>query len=156
MSKKNEMGLALSADIINDNLHAAAIGAEEITPISRAEAFDWFLSANDSEFETLGGGEYLDWSKMKPGKYVYEFVGLTSWKGKNRRTGEEEIVEAISIRDINGSEFICAAKLVVDACKKITQMPCMVRFVYEGEGRTSAGNNFFKLKTQVGRGSIAQ
>jgi hypothetical protein len=156
MTKKNEQatGLELSIDLINDNVQAVSIGAEEVAPISMAEAFAFFKDADDKQFITLGGAEYLDFEKLQIGKYVYLFTGITSWKGKDQRTGEEKVIPAVQLTDEEGKEFICAAKLIVDNCSQITQMPCLIRVVHGGKKKASSGNMYFDLKVQVGPASV--
>jgi hypothetical protein len=146
--------IVLSVDSVNDAMQAAQIGAHTDFPISREEAFAFFAAADDKDFVTLGGAEYLDFEKLNPGKYVFMFTGFTSWRGKDKQTGEEKEIDAVMLEMEDGSEFICAAKLIVDNCRPITQMPCLIRVVHGGKKRAGNGNSYFDLKVQVGKQSI--
>lgn len=147
----DEMNNILSVEKINNALNAEAIGAHVDLPISTADAFKFFQDADDSAFETLGGATYLNWDEFKPGKYVFIFTGVTSWKGVDQRTQQEKVVPAVKLLNEAGEEFICAGKLIVDNCSAIRQIPCMIRVVYGGKQRAANGNTYFDLKVQVGK-----
>lgn len=150
MSKKNA---DLSIDKINEGLYADHLGMST-TPINREEAFEFFEAADDKSFETLGGGEYLNWDKMKEGTYVFIFTGTTTWVD-NSPFGKGETVTAVKLEDKEGKEWICAAKLIVDALLLVTQLPCMIRVNYKGKKAAKSGNKFFDLSVQVSKGVIA-
>lgn len=151
MSKKNDITTPLSIELINNGIHAMAIGAHTDLQISREEAFDFFASAEDNAFETLGGGQYWDWDKVDPGKYVFIFTGTTEWEGIDKQTQQKKKIPAVKLEGRDGTAYICAGKLLVDNMAPIQQVPCMVRIVYAGKKKASNGNNYYDLSVQVGR-----
>lgn len=148
-----KQGKNLTIDQVNDGIYSMAIGAETDLQISREEAFDLFERASDTQFQTLGGGEYLNWENMEEGKYVFIFTGTTSWVD-NSPMGAGKTVTAVKLEDREGKEWICAAGVLVQALILITQLPCLIRVEYKGKKKSRSGNNFFNLVVQVGRGSI--
>lgn len=152
MSKKETNNL--SVDHINNALHSESIGAHVDSPVSREDAFDFFEKAADGSFETLGGGSYLNFDELKEGKYVFLFTGTTSWVD-NSPQGQGKTVNAVKLENKEGEQFVCAAKLIVDALMLVTQLPCLIRVDYRGKKKSRSGNNFFDLQVQVGKGAIA-
>jgi hypothetical protein len=151
MSKKDN---AMSIDTINDQLHNQMVTGE-VMSISREAAFDFFETANDQSFQTLGGGEYLNWDNMNEGKFVFIFTGTTTWVD-NSPQGRGQLVTAVKLEDREGKEWICAARTLVDSLSLISVVPCMVRVEYKGKKKARSGNNYFDLKVQAGRGSLVK
>lgn len=150
MSKKETM----SVDTINDVLYNESIGIHtDVTPIDRAKAFELLANADDAQFETLGGGEYLNFDQLNVGKFVFIFTGTTSWVD-NTPQGGGKTVNAVKLEDAEGKQWICAAKLIVDALALVQQMPCFIRVEYKGKKKSRSGNTFFDLSVQVGKGVL--
>jgi hypothetical protein len=158
MAKVNNAAAAvtsnLSVEKINDGIYAMAIGAEMDMQIDRNEAFDFFEKADNKSFETLGGGQYLNWEEKPQGTYVFIFTGTTSWVD-NSPQGGGKTVTAVKLEDKEGNEWICAAKLIVENLSRVQVMPTMCRVIYGGKKKSKSGNNFFDLSVQVGRGALA-
>jgi hypothetical protein len=121
--------------------------------ITRESAFDFFEKADNKSFETLGGGEYLNWDQIKEGTYVFIFTGTTSWID-NSPQGGGKTVTAVKLEDREGKEWICAAKLIVDNLSRVQVMPTMCRVIYGGTKKSKSGNKFFDLTVQVSRGAL--
>lgn len=154
MGKSTENKTALSVSAINDGIYADAMGIHSDSPISRDEAFDLIENAKDSDFETLGGGSYLNFDELQPGRYVFIFTGTTSWID-NSPQGQGKTVTAVKLENKEGEQFVCAAKLIVDALMQVSQLPCIFRVDYKGKKKSRSGNNFYDLTVQVGKSSIA-
>lgn len=143
----------LTVDKINEGLYMENLGMNTSEQISREAAFDFFENAPDGSFETIGGGEYLNFDKIEPGKYVFIFTGTTSWVDNSPRGGGQTVT-AVKLEDRDGKQWICAAKLIVDALALVQSMPCMIRVDYKGKKQSKSGNNFFDLTVQVGKGVL--
>lgn len=142
----------LSVDKINEGLYMEHLGMNT-TPIDRDAAFDFFENAADGSFETIGGGEYLNFDKCEPGKFVFIFTGTTSWVDNTPRGGGKTVT-AVKLEDRDGKQWICAASLIVEALTQVQSMPCMIRVEYKGKKTSKSGNTFFDLIVQVGKGVL--
>lgn len=122
----------------NESLYSLAIG--QTAPLTRARAFEILAEAPDAALETLNA----DYFEMECGKtYNLLFTGLhtTTIQGKQ--------VEVAELENEAGEKFIHGSAVLVNACKKIQSMPCMIRVIVKDKKVKSKEGEYFDLTVKV-------
>src|SRR5262245_24907738 len=107
---------------VNDAPNKLILG--QTSPVTMQEAFDFMENIDTTQLEDLSRS-YFDFKEI--GNYVFLFTGMSKAKIDNKE------VEVVELENKAGEQFINANAMVVNACKRVTTLPCFIVVKYVGE-----------------------
>jgi hypothetical protein len=123
----------------HEALNAIATGRE--SKLTWAEAFSVLEQAPDGAMRTLNA----DYLELKCGE-VYNMA----FDGMDTATLDGKTVEVVRLIDSKGNRFIHGSTVLVNACKKLQTIPCMIRITVKPDMvKTNTGGKYFDLTVKT-------
>jgi hypothetical protein len=125
----------------NDALNEIFLTGESKLGLTEQQCLE-ILESTPSEALQEQTSEYFDFSKKGEYNLVFEGMDKTTFE----KNGVKKEVEIVKLKNKNNQRFIAGGAVLVNTCKRLTQIPSFIRVITTGEKISGTGGDYYEMR----------